>query len=360
MHGRQRLREVAVGRWHNKVTDRFKEQGLQSAQWISGTSTVTQATSHLVLPSELANSIDNPLLVEFVLFATDKESRQTLDLLDSHFPQALKIGIVGAQTPFLNGREYTLFSDSQVYDTGMVGFAFSRTEQSKDKRCAHHDSLHVAHNGLEPVSEVLRILRCKGNVILEVENGAAARSLLASVRSRRITRPGSAEESSRLYARIVPEKGSDQSMMCQVTGGDPAKGGLALDTLRDLSAGQYIQFMMTAAGTVIESKPDPCIAEDAGPNTVVCNHTGVSMQFGAADLLENSTKHHHYRYSPITKGNRRLLKPVFGGVTEGGFVYGRQSAEQPTSASKLSSYRSVFSGSVECSVPGSTVTLSLS
>ncbi|KAJ1801098.1 hypothetical protein LPJ59_000557 [Coemansia sp. RSA 2399] len=336
IHGRQRLREVAVGRWHNKVTDRFKEQHSNPAQWISGHSSVTQASSHMVLPPELVRDIEAPSLVDFILFAADKESRQALDLLDKRFPRAAKLGIVGSQTPFVNGREYTLFADSHVYESGMVGFAFARSgQQSK----AAVGEPRVSHDGLVPISDALRIVRCKGNVILELENGDAAHSLIASMRRKRTEMPNSAGEDNRLFAKITPEDNPSASkppqpvVVFQVTGGNPAKGGLAIDTLRDLSNGQRVQFMMMAATP----------ASSGSSNT-----SDISLRFGAADFCGGPS------LSPAICAKDTPAAMLFGGVTEGGFVYSRRLA-----SSEQNSGSSVLSGCVECSVPGSTATLAL-
>ncbi|KAJ2764074.1 hypothetical protein IWQ56_004622, partial [Coemansia nantahalensis] len=86
-HGRQRLREAAVGRWHNDVTDRFEVHKAQT-RWVAGESSVTRAASHVELPPELTASIGDPETVRLVLLASDRESRQVLDALDARFPGA--------------------------------------------------------------------------------------------------------------------------------------------------------------------------------------------------------------------------------------------------------------------------------
>ncbi|KAJ2539444.1 hypothetical protein EV175_006342, partial [Coemansia sp. RSA 1933] len=303
-HGRQRLREVSVGRWHNSVTDQFSRHA-DRAQWIAGRSSATQAASHMVLPPELLDATDSAALVDLVLFATDRESRQALDLLDTHFPEAAKIGLVGSQTPFVNGREYTLFSGSQMYSSGMVGFAFTRSATQGGQPVAGHPI--VSHGGLVPISQALRIVRCKGNVILELENGDAAHSLIASIRKRREEMPGADSRDHRLFAKISQVAGDALALhpvVVQVTGGDPAKGGLALDTLRDLKVGQTVQFMMLA---------------DSGLSVSGNTVSGPALLFGAADFANTSHGSPELRVENAAPG-------VFGGVTEGGFVYGRPSA----------------------------------
>ncbi|KAJ2297338.1 hypothetical protein IWW55_004827 [Coemansia sp. RSA 2706] len=326
-HGRQRLREVAVGRWHTAATDRFKTQQAATTTWQPGSSSVTRAASHLELPPEL-QAINDPSAVHLVLFAADKETRQVLDALDARFPRAAKLGIVGAQTPFVNGREFTLLASSNggnaIYESGVVGVAFS------DATGGHELVPQVTYRGLVPVSDVLRIERCKGNVVLELEHGDRAHSLIAALR-RPPTETGSATDTDgRLFARVLRTRDAHAALVFQVTGGNPAKGGLALDTLRDLSPGSFVQLMMLS-----RHQPEPQPSAGA-------SGTQPQIHFGVA-------------------GGCRVACPragaqVVGAATEGGFCYG---GPMPVDSPTVSDCGSVFSGSTECAVPGSTVTLTL-
>lgn len=277
-HGRQRLREVAVGRWHTEVTDRYNQM---SDSWRPGTSSVTRRpSSNLSLPLELTE-ISDPQKASLVLFVADRDSRQVLDALDAKFPAATKLGIVGAQTPFINGRDFTLVKDTDTYSSGMAGFVFTSQEMSV---AIDYDG------GLEPISQTLRIQRCKGNVVLDIEHADAAHMVIASARGR---------QDKRLYARISNE-GQLQHRVFRVTGGNPSKGGLAIDTLRDIPAGSYIQFMMAKTPGI-------------GNPAVSFNGSGIA--------------------------------------TEHGFVYGA-----PSWGNSIDD-GSIFTGSTECDVPGSSAAL---
>ncbi|KAJ1884698.1 hypothetical protein LPJ66_010483 [Kickxella alabastrina] len=346
MHGRQRLREVAVGRWHNEVTDRFKKHQ-NDIQWKVGQSSATQAASHLELPHELGDGIADPSGVELIIMAADKESRQVLDALDARFPQATKIGIVGSQTPFLNGQEYTLLGNAGMEDSGVIGFAFVRAQGRPTRSACAVEQIQVTHGGLEAISDTLEIKRSKGNVVLEVEDGEAARLLIASVRKRRMA-AGDVVLDDRLFAKITGSKdpGSVDCAVFQVTGGDPAKGGLAIDTLQDIAPGQFIQFMMAArppaennAATV-----QPVLKDNV-------DSASVAVQFGAADFSGMVFQEE----APVlvsSSGSPSIF--VFGGVTEGGFIYGAPSAPVMIGTARAAN-GSVFSGSTECAVPGSMV-----
>ncbi|KAJ1939968.1 hypothetical protein FBU59_003950 [Linderina macrospora] len=328
MHGRQRLREVAVGRWHNETTDRRRISDSAEAMWAQGESSVTQAGSHMVLPKELAEIAD-PRRVRMILLASDKESRQVMDALDRRFPGATKIGVVGTQTPFVNGREFTLFGNSKVYDSGIVGLAFVDGEQGLCKE--DFKAIGVACSGLEAVTEPQQIVRCKGNVVLELEDGEAARSLIAAVRRRRLE-TGSQSLDHRLFAKIAD---GEESLVFQVTGGDPAKGGLAIDTLKDISVGQSIQFLMR---TDYQAKSP--LALEIPDNSI----DTLTVAFAADDQSTVGQLN--------GSSSANIASSVFGGVTEGGFIFGKPS----TTATKT---HSIFGGSSESAVPGSVLALHL-
>ncbi|KAJ2157330.1 hypothetical protein GGF46_004584 [Coemansia sp. RSA 552] len=336
-HGRQRLREVAVGRWHNKVTDRFEEHK-DSTFWTPGISSVTRAASHLELPAELT-SIDDPESVQLILFVSDKETRQVLDALDERFPDAVKLGIVGSQTPFLNGHDYTLISDTGLHESGVTGLAFVSQGGDRSQGSAVGTPF-LSSTGLEAVGEAMRIERCQGNVILDLEDGSGVHSLIAELRKRGQMEAPEADD--RLFARITPGRdfASEDGVLLQVTGGNPAKGGLALDTLRDLAPGQYIQFLMGAR------RPEAAPANIAA-NAIAPSKHALQIWFGAGTNCDA-----HRLQRQVNQGGS--APTVFGGVTEGGFSYGK-----PSCSSTDANDGSVFSGSAECAVPGSTAILLL-
>ncbi|KAJ2390951.1 hypothetical protein GGI05_003079 [Coemansia sp. RSA 2603] len=338
MHGRQRLREAAVGRWHNSITDRFNDHRSR-IRWIDGHSSVTQAASHIQLPPELGDAVANPSSVELILMAADRESRQVADVLDSHFPMAYKLGIVGSQTPFLNGREYTILGDDEVCSSGVIGFVFVRSRgktvpASTDEAT---NCLRVRYPNLEAISDTLQIKRSKGNVVLEVENGEAARTLIANIRKRQID-AGSAFDN-RLFARISTNADNSDSAVLQVTGGDPAKGGLAIDTTRDIEQGYFIQFMMATDSRQL----DLASRDDFGQMSARSSGE-IHIMFGAQDHQNETTQ---------DEPQNQSVASIFGGVTEGGFVYGGGSLHTERT-------RKLFSGQVlECAVPGSTLEFTL-
>ncbi|KAJ2004490.1 hypothetical protein H4R26_002472 [Coemansia thaxteri] len=328
-----------------------------SIRWDAERSSVTRATSLLALPQELTEGIDDPMRVRLILLASDIESRQTLDALDARFPLATTLGIVGSQTPFLNGREHTLYAGSRIYDSGMVGLAFVSTEELPLTPGADLAAgPQVSHGGLEAVSEVLRIERCKGNVVLQVENGDAAHSLISSARRPRMDATEASSDDSRLYARISLSREAaelpllapgSESVVFQVTGGDPRKGGLAIDTLRDIPQGSYIQFLLP---TPRQPKGGSATEPSRGADS-----SDVTVKFGLSEYQNDCNSSNDCSQLPYT--NLSALA-AFGATSEGGFVY-RRPCQPSSSADGTPASNTVFSGSTECAVPGSVVTLKL-
>ncbi|KAJ2751899.1 hypothetical protein GGI19_004184 [Coemansia pectinata] len=184
-------------------------------------------------------------------------------------------------------------------------------------------SLTVAHPGMVTATPVLRIVRAKGNVVLDVEDARAAHALIATMRS-----CGSGDN--RVYARISrTEEAARESLLqpgpmsavFRVTGGDPAKGGVAVDTLSDIPQDCFIQFLVPASVSIAT----PELSFGGGPTVV----------FGVTDSNTN--------------GNAQ--QGVYNVASEGGFVYAYP--DIATSGTDL------FSRPTECAVPGSIATLSL-
>ncbi|KAJ2109809.1 hypothetical protein IW146_006193 [Coemansia sp. RSA 922] len=309
-HGRQRLRETAVGRWHIPVMDHCRQASVLPLS-------ATQATSSVRLPPELAD-ISDPLNVRLLLLASDRETRQTADALAQRFPRASILGLVGAATPFFNARPYTLFGPT-IRNSGCVGLAFSDSTMP---------SLTVAHPGMVAATPVLRIVRAKGNVVLDVEDARAAHTLIAAMRS-------SGSGDNRVYARISRTEEAARepltrpgpmSAVFRVTGGDPAKGGVAVDTLSDIPHDCFIQFLVPSSVPVAT----PELGSGGGP-TVLFGVTASTIGDSAFSGQEQQGVH--------------------SAATEGGFVYAYPDID--------SSGTDLFSRPTECAVPGSIATLSL-
>ncbi|KAJ2899969.1 hypothetical protein IWW38_000767 [Coemansia aciculifera] len=205
------------------------------------------------------------------------------------------LGLVGAATPFLNARPYTLLG-STVHSSGSA-------------------------------TPVLRIARAKGNIVLDIEDARAAHTLIAAMRT-----GGSGDN--HVYARISRTREAaltpltcpgPMSAVFRITGGDPAKGGVAVDTLSDIPPGCFIQFLVAKSAPLSD-------------NLMLDLSSGLSVAFGA---LSDSD----------CGGNTHIQSGVLSAATEGGFVYAHPS--KPATGTGL------FSGPTECAVPGSTATLSL-
>lgn len=135
------------------------------------------------------------------------------------------MGLIAAQTPFLNGHPFTLFYNGAIIDGGSVGIAMSRKISSKtDYSCLYSLS-----------SEPMKITKCQGNIILELDGVRASNKLVSEVYSDKAT-----STDTRLFCEVID---GDSKAILVVTGGDTSKGTLALETLGDLKVGSKIRFM---------------------------------------------------------------------------------------------------------------------
>ncbi|CAG8643263.1 8848_t:CDS:2 [Paraglomus occultum] len=110
---------------------------------------------------------------DFFMFS-DMEPHLLLRSLDHHFPAYKKLGIIGTSTPFTTARPVTLFYNEHVLSQGVVGF--SLTPNSIGDIALQHDSLSSLGN-------VMKITKCRGNIILELDGLNATQLLLDYLRA---------------------------------------------------------------------------------------------------------------------------------------------------------------------------------
>jgi small ligand-binding sensory domain FIST len=224
---RLKIRSVSVGRWGRKEEkDRIQLQSdhIDKFGWDNFGSVSTPAQTYQ-LP---AGIIDPP---SFVLTVSDNEPDELLQALDHHFPQVPKVGIIGASTPFVTGTPYTLFNSKKMMGSGIVGFA-SYGNAIKDMK--------ISHAALEKMGEPVTITRCRGNIILDLDEGGATGLLL-----RLIQGGPKLSKDEEFYLGVYPPN-EDQSSesnvtVSRITSGDPSKGNMSVDTTVDLQVGQVVQ-----------------------------------------------------------------------------------------------------------------------
>lgn len=232
---RLKVRSTSVGRWGRvEETSRLKSQSdhVDKVGWDNFGSISTP-----VHPFELPANLNKEKQPSFVFMVSDNEPDELLQTLDHHYPNVPKIGIIGASTPFVTGTPYTLFTDSFV-ESGVVGFAAFNPTQSK---------VSVQHASLQKIGEPLKITRCRGNVILDLDQAGATGLLLQLIHKDR--KPTKDEE---FYLAVYPTdaEGQQEKMtVSRITSGDPSKGNMSIDTTADLQVGQTVQVKITHTHT---------------------------------------------------------------------------------------------------------------
>ncbi|KAL9555026.1 hypothetical protein MBANPS3_002536 [Mucor bainieri] len=290
---RLKIRSTSVGRWGRvEDTERIKYQsehidkvGLEN---FGSVSTPVQAYQ---LPPGLENK------PSFVFTVSDNEPDQLLQTLDHHYPDVPKVGIIGASTPFVTGEPYTLFnSDGSIMGSGMVGFAsYTKSDTSHTAR--------VTHAAMEKMGKPCKITRCRGNIILDLDEGGATGLLL-----RLIQGGPKLSKDEEFYLGIYPpgkDEGADEdATVSRITSGDPSRGNMSIDTTADLQIGQVVQFMRKKNLEFKNVSSDPIEKEE-----IVF---GVSGKDYTIDAL------------PVKIPDEASVVPdVFGAVSENGVIVGR-------------------------------------
>jgi small ligand-binding sensory domain FIST len=157
------------------------------------------------------------------------------------------MGIIGAQTPFVTGTPFTLLnSNRELQPGGVVGLALKIGSPFK---------LIQKQFGLKRIGKSFKISRCRGNVVLEINDSTATKELLDLLNAKRSDNVQAAE-SHDIFASVSPPKNTqvlyENDMIFKVIGGDPSKGTLALDTDFELQPGMALQFMAPRSETEIQ------------------------------------------------------------------------------------------------------------
>ena len=184
----------------------------------------------------------------------DKNAEPFLRVLDEHFPHSPKVtsfffffsppqtqanylflqfGVVGSSTPFVNGNPYSLFLGHQVLPHGVVGLAVLGKS-------------HPAVSGMifadgTTLGPTMEISKARGNIVLTVDGeGNPTRQLLAAIEERGFA----AKKDEQFFIRsFLSKEGEDpdEALVHKITSGDPSKGLISVDTVRDIPIGTKIQ-----------------------------------------------------------------------------------------------------------------------
>ncbi|KAJ1977065.1 hypothetical protein H4R34_003731 [Dimargaris verticillata] len=309
---RHKLKTNAVGRWQPLDAYQVRQQNPPDSanrtpgDW-SQFRSVSEATNPVVLPDTLQALAQQPRDASkpfFVLFS-DNEPYQLLERLNQQFPAHAKCGLIGASTPFVTGLPFTLFSDRAVLSSGVVGVALTN---------AGLGSTNVCHPLLEPVGPWMKILRCQGNVIVQLE-GLHPSRLEKQLREQTMAYD---DKETRLYAQVADQIGPpDESQtpmeaanVYRVTSGDPAKGTLSLDTVQVLQPGQWVRLCYT-------SLAKPTIAQATSSVLSITSRT--SLVFGTTSPT----------MAPESSAMGASNQPTrcVGGRSDNGFIHGTRATD---------------------------------
>lgn len=227
---RNKVRSTSVGRWgrqEDKGRLQSQSEHIDKFGWDKFGSVSTP-----LQPFQLPESVERKGEVpEFVFTVSDNEPDEFYQTLDHHYPDTAKVGIIGASTPFVTGMPYTLFLKDQLLDSGIVGFA------SYKKASSH---VEIQHTALEKLGEPLKITRCRGNVILDLNQGGATGLLLKLIQAK----SSKMSKDEEFYLGIYPlnkDTCEEELTVGRITSGDPSRGNMSVDTTLDLQVGQTVQ-----------------------------------------------------------------------------------------------------------------------
>jgi hypothetical protein len=71
-----------------------------------------------------------------LMMLSDSEPFKMLQQLDQQFPRAMKMGCIGAWTPFECNRPFTLFFNDEIHSGGAVGLALLSDKHDDEVRIA--------------------------------------------------------------------------------------------------------------------------------------------------------------------------------------------------------------------------------
>ncbi|KAG8859319.1 hypothetical protein FRB96_004534 [Tulasnella sp. 330] len=205
------------GAWFDQLDDHaFKDTKFTNGSFLWGTS--NNPNSVHVLPEGLE---DVPVAsIKNIVYFSDGAPEGLKSALDSRFPLAAQMGLIGSSTPFVTGRPYTLLQGSKVWSDGAVGLAFLKGGLT---------STHAFH-GYEAFSKTYTVSKAESNLIHSLDDQNPVKQLLAALPAiQGGTSTGSlgSFKDMEIYLGTFTS-GSDR--IYRLISGGPSKGILALES----------------------------------------------------------------------------------------------------------------------------------
>ncbi|PVZ98955.1 hypothetical protein BB558_005030 [Smittium angustum] len=357
---REKLKEDSVGKWYLNTTnmprmfnDKTKNpDSLNPSQkshiWTDFES-VSKAEMRLKLPDELKRLVDEKKNVKLILMVSDKNPNQVLELLDIHFPYTTKYGVIGSQTPFLNGRDFTLFKDLNVNSEGLYGIAFCEDTKNPSFLLNNDIRVKTSYPGYKVISEPAKITKCRGNMILEINSEPAVKWLKSNI-DKVLSDIKGPKKDLEFYLKVVnthenitDDDLQDANISYKITGGDPSRGGISVGTINEFSDGQIVQ--------IIHSPPK-MVHLDGHNDTADIPNCSISFQVAPEEEFDSKKSEPTNEHITETDDNNNKTEAntsfKFGGASHHGFFYGNPQ----THTKQKEKYNNIVGQvSTDCSVP---------
>ncbi|KAF9950367.1 hypothetical protein BGZ72_007970 [Mortierella alpina] len=306
---RKRLKEKSVGKWARSQD--IEERSLDTADAWSSFKSISIGQNQVQVPAAIIAQSEGGAenQEQDVLMISDLEVHQFLEALDAASPAASKVGLMASSTPFITGRPVTMFYDGKLVQDGVLGVSLVKKARNH-KEIEEGTRTLVEYPSMAPLGPAMQITRCRGNIILELDESNATRLLLDRLQATTLTKD------KEFFLATGEPTAADQdedanvdmsnATVYRITGGDPSKGNMAVDTVHDLKVGQWVQFIHHDKVQEHGHFASPARA-----------HEG-TVRFTTSD--PNNTIEEVTPSRPDSDGT---VQATFGGSSENGFIVGQ-------------------------------------
>ncbi|KAF9410501.1 hypothetical protein BGZ94_001632 [Podila epigama] len=317
---RKRLKEKSVGKWARSQD--IEERSLDTADAWNAFKSISIGRNQVIVPDAVLPSsspttlstLSTPTTKQDILMFSDLEVHQFLEALDTSNPKADKVGLIASSTPFITGRPVTMFYNDQLVQDGVIGVSIVKNNATGNDHNSTAPVSTVEYPSMSTLGPAMQITRCRGNIILELDESNATRLLLDRLQATTLTKDKeyflATGEPTVLGLLDRKDESTDIDMtkatVYKITGGDPSKGNMAVDTVHDLRVGQWVQF--------IHHDKDL----DQGHYDQTSVNVPDSLVFTTSDP-NNTIEEQENHPQTMTDG---LVENVFGGSSENGFIVG--------------------------------------
>ncbi|KAG0296941.1 hypothetical protein BGZ96_008130 [Linnemannia gamsii] len=314
---RKRLKEKSVGKWARSQD--IEERSLDTADAWSSFKSISIGRNQVqvpaaALPPASSDSASARDADQDIMMISDLEVHQFLEALDTANPTASKIGLMASSTPFITGRPVTMFYDGQLVQDGVLGVSILKRPAPKQVTTT------VTYPSMSPLGPAMQITRCRGNIILELDESNATRLLLDRLQATTLTK-----DKEYFLATGKPNTATSESpaqvdmseaTVYKITGGDPSKGNMAVDTVHDLQIGQWVQFIHH--GTAQDHGHI-----DNGLSSSDIQTDVTTVRFTATDPNNTIEEQGDPTGANSDSSSSTSVQPRFGGSSENGFIVGQ-------------------------------------